>query len=144
MSYIECPFYENEKELEKEIKGTVEKVIHEMGESHSSEEIIEIIVKFLFNIEVKKYFLPTISRTIKNEQEFTDAMGNLLRMDRVIIDKDSVTVMDFKTGKREAEENNYKRQLQKYMKILKEIYPDKSINGVIAYVDLVEVSFVSL
>ena len=144
LSYIECPFYENEKELEKEIKGTVEKVIHEMGESHSSEEIIEIIVKFLFNIEVKKYFLPTISRTIKNEQEFTDAMGNLLRMDRVIIDKDSVTVMDFKTGKREAEENNYKRQLQKYMKILKEIYPDKSINGVIAYVDLVEVSFVSL
>ncbi len=119
-------------------------MIHEMGESHSSEEIIEIIVKFLFNIEVKKYFLPTISRTIKNEQEFTDAMGNLLRMDRVIIDKDSVTVMDFKTGKREAEENNYKRQLQKYMKILKEIYPDKSINGVIAYVDLVEVSFVSL
>ena len=49
-----------------------------------------------------------------------------------------------KPGKKEAEENNYKRQLQKYMKILKEIYPDKSINGVIAYVDLVEVRFVSI
>ena len=118
-----------------------------------SEEIIEISVRFLGNTEVKKYFLPAIGRTIKNEQELTDDMGNLLRMDRVIIDEESVTVMDFKTGKKETDENNYKRQLRKYMKILREIYPDKSIKrrgsatasiiGVIAYVDLVEVRSVS-
>ena len=176
LSYIEFPSYESEKELEKEIKGIVEKVIHELGENHSSEEIIEIIVKFLLNTEVKKYFLPATGRTIKNEQEFTDDRGNLLRMDRVIIDKESVTVMDFKTGKKETDENNYMKQLRKYMKILREVYPDKSIKrrgsanewnfrsseqtkktclkselshsnsiiGAIAYVDLVEVRYLSV
>ncbi|HJP17973.1 MAG TPA: UvrD-helicase domain-containing protein [Nitrospinota bacterium] len=127
LSYIEFPSYRSEKELEKEIKRIVEKVIHELGDSHSSEEIVEIIVKFLLNTEVKKYFLPATGRTIKNEQEFTDDRGNLLRMDRVIIDKESVTVLDFKTGKKETDENNYMKQLRKYMKILREVYPDKSI-----------------
>ena len=127
LSYIEFPSYRSEKELEKEIKRIVEKVIHELGDSHSSEEIVEIIVKFLLNTEVKKYFLPATGRTIKNEQEFTDDRGNLLRMDRVIIDKESVTVLDFKTGKKETDENNYMKQLRKYMKILREVYPDRSI-----------------
>ena len=176
LSYIEFPSYRSEKELEKEIKRIVEKVIHELGDSHSSEEIVEIIVKFLLNTEVKKYFLPATGRTIKNEQEFTDDRGNLLRMDRVIIDKESVTVLDFKTGKKETDENNYMKQLRKYMKILREVYPDKSIKrrgsanewnfrsseqtkktclkselshsnsiiGAIAYVDLVEVRYLSV
>tara|TARA_B100000315_G_scaffold206734_1_gene201266 strand:+ start:2164 stop:5256 length:3093 start_codon:yes stop_codon:yes gene_type:complete len=139
LSYVEYPSYENEKELKKDIKEIVKKVIDEVREGLSSEEIIEIIVKFLLNREVKKYFLPANGRAIKNEQEFTDHMGNLLRMDRIIIDKESVTVMDFKTGKKEKDENIYKRQLRKYLKILREIYPDKSVTGVIAYVDLEEI-----
>lgn len=60
-----------------------------------------------------------------------------------IIDKESVTVMDFKTGKKETDENNYMKQLRKYMNTLREIYPDKSINGVIAYIDLAEIKSVS-
>ena len=143
LSCIEFLPSENEKELEKEIGGIVEKIMHWMGESYTSKEIIEIIVKFLLNGLVKKYFLPVIGRTIKNEQEFTDEKGNLLRMDRVIIDKESVTIMDFKTGKKKAEEDYYVKQLRKYMKILREVYHDKSINGVIAYVDLKEIRSVS-
>lgn len=143
LSYIEYPFYEDEKKLEKEIIEIIKKATNETREICSFDEIKEVILKFLLSKEVKKYFLTVTGRTIKNEQEFTDEKGHLLRMDRVIIDKESVTVMDFKTGKKETEENNYKRQLRKYMKILREIYPDKTVNGAIAYIDLVEIKSVS-
>ncbi len=32
------------------------------------------------------------------EAEFIDKTGSLFRMDRVLVDKDAVTVIDFKTG----------------------------------------------
>jgi len=77
------------------------------------------------------------------EQEFSDGSGNLYRMDRVVIDKDNVTVIDFKTGKDRDSGETYVVQLKTYMKILREMYPDKAIEGIIAYVDSSEMRRIS-
>ena len=73
------------------------------------------------------------------EQEFSDGEGRLYRMDRVVIDADKITVMDFKTGSDKESAEKYETQMKTYMKLLRDIYPDKQIEGVIAYVDLKEI-----
>jgi len=69
------------------------------------------------------------------EQEFSDSNGNLFRMDRLIIDEETITVMDYKTGDDKKAEANHISQLKNYMRILKEVYPHKKIEGIISYVD---------
>jgi ATP-dependent exoDNAse (exonuclease V) beta subunit len=47
--------------------------------------------------------------------------------------------MDFKTGSDKEAEEKYETQMKTYMKLLRDIYPDNQIEGVIAYVDLKEI-----
>ena len=61
-------------------------------------------------------------------------------MDRVIFAEDRVSVIDYKTGTDKKAEAEHLSQLKNYIRILREIYPDKKIEGVIAYVDLKEIT----
>jgi ATP-dependent exoDNAse (exonuclease V) beta subunit len=61
-------------------------------------------------------------------------------MDRVVMDKDQIVVIDYKTGTEKRAEKEYISQLRSYIRILKEIYPDKTVEGMIAYVDLGEMT----
>jgi ATP-dependent exoDNAse (exonuclease V) beta subunit len=97
------------------------------------------LLGFLLHEGVRSYFVPKHGRVIRREQDFSDPEGNLLRMDRVIIDEDRVVVMDYKTGGEKKAEERYVSQLKNYIRILKDLYPDKAIEGIIAYVDLKEV-----
>lgn len=143
LSNIEYLLNKNEQEIEKEINRIIKRVGSEREESCLIDEIKDGVLRFLLNEKVKTYFQKKLGRTIKQEQEFTNNRGRLLRMDRVIIDNDVVTVMDFKTGREEGQDN-HKEQLNKYMGTLKEIYPGKTIKGVIAYVDLLKVEELQL
>ena len=67
-----------------------------------------------------------------NEQEFVNPDGRLFRMDRIIVDTDIVTVLDFKTGN---DKDAYTDQVLGYVNILKNFYPNQSIRGVLAFVD---------
>ena len=57
-------------------------------------------------------------------------------MDRVIIDNDRITVIDFKTGSDKEAEEKYRVQMKTYMKILRELYDGRNVEGIIAYVDI--------
>jgi ATP-dependent exoDNAse (exonuclease V) beta subunit len=106
---------------------------YEVGETKKK------LVEFLNHKEVEPYFVSRPGRMIKREQDFSDARGNLFRMDRVVIDEGNISVIDYKTGDREAE-REYSSQLKNYINILKAIFPGKNIvQGIIAYVDLKEI-----
>jgi ATP-dependent exoDNAse (exonuclease V) beta subunit len=96
---------------------------------------IPAIVQFLSLEEVKKFFLPRLGRTVLREQDIAASDGRLYRMDRVIIDDDVVTIVDFKTGNDEKN-GEYQEQVRNYMQMMRELYPDKSIRGALLYVDL--------
>jgi len=87
---------------------------------------------FLSSPEIKPWFTPQTGRTIFNEQEFVNAEGGLFRMDRIVIDASTVTVIDFKTG---DDKEGYTEQVQRYMNILKSYYPERSVQGILAFVD---------
>jgi len=87
---------------------------------------------FLSSPEIMPWFAPQTGRTILNEQEFVDAEGRLFRMDRIVMDADSITVIDFKTG---DDKEEYSGQIEKYVNILENYYQGKSIRGTLAFVD---------
>ncbi len=60
-------------------------------------------------------------------------------MDRVIVDEGRVTVMDFKTGGEKRWEQRHRLQVRNYMRILRDFFPGKTVEGIIGYVDLKEI-----
>jgi ATP-dependent exoDNAse (exonuclease V) beta subunit len=87
---------------------------------------------------MSEFFQMKPGRTIMREQDFSDTKGNLFRLDRVIIDTDRITVIDFKTGHDRDRDDAYKSQIKTYMKILREVYPGKPVEGIVAYIDTKE------
>jgi ATP-dependent exoDNAse (exonuclease V) beta subunit len=101
---------------------------------HDDAAIIKNLQQFLDAPEVRQWFLRKADRRVLIEQEFVGKDGSVFRPDRVIIDKRTVVVIDFKTGDRSE---SHIRQVQGYMAIIKELYPDQHVHGYLAYIDSV-------
>lgn len=98
-------------------------------------EIIHTVKRFLDSTEIRNYFEQSGNRIIKNETDVTDASGRLFRIDRLVIDRDEVTAIDYKTGDDKKHAADHASQVRNYTKILGEIYPGRTIRGIIAYID---------
>jgi len=135
LSYVE---YAEDGYQEGLLKSIVS-VKNESGTDYPEQEIKEAVIGLIEHEELNAYFRQKSGRAVRREQEFSDGEGRLFRMDRVIIDGDRITVVDYKTGGEKEDEEKYRLQMKTYMKILKEVYPEKEIAGIIAYVDRKEV-----
>jgi ATP-dependent exoDNAse (exonuclease V) beta subunit len=124
---------------ESELDRIIKRVNDELKTDYPPGAVKKNLLEFLNHNEISPYFRVIPSRVVKKEQEFSDARGNLFRMDRVIFEGDQISVIDYKTGTDKETENEYISQLKNYIRILKEVYPDKKVEGVIAYVDLKEI-----
>jgi len=128
-----------DEDLEFRLEEVIRQVKNELNIDYPVDTIKRELLEFLLHEDIRPYFIPKPGRLIRREQDFSDMEGNLLRMDRVIIDEDRVMVIDYKTGSEKKAEERYISQLKNYMRILKDLYPDKRIEGMIAYADLKEV-----
>jgi ATP-dependent helicase/nuclease subunit A len=84
--------------------------------------------------DLTELFTPKTGRAILTEQELCDSKGTLVRMDRIVVDAGRVIVIDFKTGAEDPAP--HEAQVRNYMAILSEVYPGRSIEALLAYVDL--------
>ncbi|OGP63055.1 MAG: hypothetical protein A2170_11730 [Deltaproteobacteria bacterium RBG_13_53_10] len=112
----------------------------EMRADYPDQEMTDTLIRMLRSEEMADCFTRRPDREVRKEQEFSDGDGRLFRMDRLIMDRDKVTVVDYKTGKDRGAEKGYEAQLRNYMKILRGVYPERRVEGVIAYIDLGEVT----
>jgi hypothetical protein len=128
-----------ENGFEAGLPEVIRRVGDETGSAYSVEEMKPLVISLTGNRELAGYFREAPGREVRREQEYVDGSGRLFRMDRVIIDPDSVTVIDYKTGKDGEAREKHRAQLRNYMRILAEVYPGKSVGGIIAFVDLGEV-----
>ena len=134
-------FVENlDENIEPELEQIIKRVNDELKTDYPVATMKKNLLEFLNHEEIKPYFRAMPGRVIRKEQDFSDPRGNLFRMDRVIFEEDQVSVIDYKTGTDKEAEKEYISQLKNYIRILKEIYPDKNVEGVIAYVDLKEIT----
>lgn len=125
---------------ESELERIIKRVNDEWKADYPVGEMKKNLMQFMELEEIRPYFIDKPGRTIKREQDFSDPGGSLFRMDRVVMDKDQIVVIDYKTGTEKRAEKEYISQLRSYIRILKEIYPDKTVEGMIAYVDLGEMT----
>jgi len=128
-----------DEKIEQDLERIIERVNDEFKADYPMETTKKDLLEFLNHEEIRPYFQAKPGRVIKKEQDFSDPRGNLLRMDRVIFEGDRVSVIDYKTGTDKEAEKEYISQLKDYIRILREVYPDKNVEGVIAYVDLKEI-----
>ena len=115
----------------------IREVNNGIAEKYDAEKMSEVLGAFLSFPDVAPYFQKTESlyTDVLREQDFVTAAGQLFRMDRVVIGRDTASVVDFKTGSDEMNEK-YQDQVRNYIAILKEIYPKKKITGALLYVDM--------
>jgi ATP-dependent exoDNAse (exonuclease V) beta subunit len=112
----------------------VEETFNKYNFEFDKDKIKDTLVDFLKIKEVREWFSPREGRTVKTEVEFHGQKKGLLRMDRVVFDGETISVIDFKTGRQELVE--YEDQIKKYVQVIREIYPEKRVKGVLAYIDL--------
>jgi ATP-dependent exoDNAse (exonuclease V) beta subunit len=122
-----------------EIKESIRRARDDTRSDYPGEETEALVTAVLEHHEMAGYFREVHGREIRKEQEYSDSAGRLFRMDRVIIDPGIITVIDYKTGRNKEALEKYRAQMGNYMRILGEVYPGKSISGIIALVDLGEV-----
>ena len=132
-------FVDGLEDIGLELERIIERVNDEFMTDYPVEAMKRNLLEFLAHEEIAPYFRAMPSGVVKKEQDFSDLRGNLFRMDRVIFEDDRIFVIDYKTGTDKEAEKEYILQIKNYMRILKEIYPDKHVEGVIAYVDLKEI-----
>ena len=126
--------------IELELKRIIKQVNDELNTDYPIETIKKHLLEFLNQEEIKHYFQATPDRVIRKEQDFSDPWGNVFRMDKVIFEEDRVSIIEYKTGTHKEAEKEYISQVKNYIRILKEIYPGKNVEGIIAYVDLKGIS----
>ena len=119
-------------DIEKRITTSILDVTGISREPAMEASIKSSIVEFLRAPEIAPFFARVEGRTIMNEQEFVRTDGRLFRMDRIMIDSKTVTVLDFKTG---DDKETYTEQVLQYREILQNFYPGCTVHGVLAFVD---------
>ena len=122
-----------DERLDEQISREVEILKKDVRESFDLASIKERIAGTVKSAEIARYFVPERGRTVLNEPEVTTADGRLYRLDRLVVDPDVLTVIDYKTG---VENPEYDEQVRRYMKIVREIFPGRLVRGYLAYVDL--------
>ena len=104
---------------------------HARGEY--DERSLHAVLKDLFeDKEIVQWFVTRPGRDILKEVDLVAHDGSLFRPDRVVIDEDVVTVIDFKTG---DPLTSHETQVKKYMEIMKELYADRRVQGFLIYID---------
>ncbi|MGC8763708.1 MAG: UvrD-helicase domain-containing protein [Acidobacteriota bacterium] len=71
---------------------------------------------------------------VLNEVEILDGDGRIYRVDRLIVEEDRVTVVDWKTGQETSEE--HRRQVALYCRLVSALYPGRRVLGRLAYLAL--------
>ncbi len=108
------------------------------------QDIQKTLQDFLALPEVVTWFKPSPGRTVHREIELADNQGRLFRADRVVVDPEAVTVIDFKSGRADEPElvKFYYGQLKGYLSMLSDIFPGKKLAGVLMYPDLKKVEMI--
>lgn len=100
------------------------------------QKLLGEMLAFLEDPRINPWFTFKAGRTVHREAEFVDPEGRMVRMDRVVCDPDTVTVLDFKTGpETPAGRRSHQEQVSGYLRTLGLVFPGKSFGGLIVYRD---------
>ncbi len=132
MATIEYFDYTRPEEEFFHIKRIIEKLNFELKTSFDLELILEEITNLLQNQTLQKYFIPLKDRVVFTEKEISDEKGALHRIDRLIVDGEKLTILEYKFGKN-FDEKEATEQVNQYIKLLSSLYKERKIEGLIYF-----------
>jgi ATP-dependent exoDNAse (exonuclease V) beta subunit len=94
-----------------------------------------VLISFLAHPAVTPYFARRPGRRVLREQDIVGPDGALFRIDRLLVDPEAITVLDFKTGK-ESAGDEYRIQVSRYADLVRDAFGVQTVRGVLLYVDL--------
>ncbi len=113
--------------------------IEKLNEPEESRKKIEEMVKKVISSEsLKGYFIPNKDTRVYCEVEVINERGDTKRIDRLVINDESVTLLDFKTGSIDNISGD-KKQIKEYLDLIKKIYSGKRAIGLLVYIDPLKV-----
>jgi len=121
-----------------DLKLILKKAFLSLGEKPqewSEEELLKPVRKVLEREEIKRWF----EKEALPELELVDQEGRLHRVDRLFVDQQEVWVIEFKIGEKSPE---HIEQVEEYMRLLRDIFPDKHIRGALLYVESGELTLI--
>ena len=126
-----------------ELKNRINGYIRKFMVDTTMDDTLREVTEFINTPSIRPFFEKRPQREVLTEQEMVDRRGNLLRVDRMIVDADSITIVDFKTGSEmdEKKTESYLSQITRYVSVAREIYKNKPVRGVIVSFDRREIIF---
>jgi len=80
-------------------------------------------------------FLPRPGVTVFTEWELCDGSGHLFRVDRLEVEADRVTVLDWKSGSEDIGTAEQAAQMRGYLGVLEDAYPGRKAEAVLVHLD---------
>lgn len=90
--------------------------------------------------ELKPFFY--IDGEISNEKEVINKQGHTKRIDRLIIKKSEIWIIDYKTVP--DPRGGYEEQVREYMNLIGELHPNHGVKGFLVYLDRLEIQEISM
>ena len=84
--------------------------------------------------ELERFFNPLHFEFARNEMEVL-ADGELLRVDRAVVCRDEVWILDYKRDLLDSERSAYRAQLQRYLAAAAPLYPGRRMRAALITAD---------
>ncbi len=96
-------------------------------------EVGRTVATFFSNPSFRAFFQAGLHDTVFVEKEITSRQGFTFKIDRLVVGKDRIDIVDFKTGEGHREE--HARQIEEYGSLVAEIYPGRALAKHLLYID---------
>ncbi|MBN2198943.1 MAG: UvrD-helicase domain-containing protein [Candidatus Aminicenantes bacterium] len=129
--------------LGRDWEGRIRRTIRAKGEAGTlwAADAERVLIGFFRESPLRAYFERRTGREVFNELQVCDRRGGLFRLDRVVVDPEGVTVLDYKTGSSggteagRIREEEDRAQMRLYLSLASEVFPNRPVRGVLAYLD---------
>ncbi|KJU83370.1 UvrD/REP helicase domain protein [Candidatus Magnetobacterium bavaricum] len=116
-----------------QLEAVIERVLVTSTHVGIRAEVADILRRFFMTEGLMEIIGSRVGREFLKEQEFAVPGGMLLRMDLVVVDASKVVVVDFKVSIEDSPA--HEQQVKNYVRILRDYFRDRRVEGIIAYVE---------
>ncbi|MBI3991329.1 MAG: UvrD-helicase domain-containing protein [Candidatus Omnitrophica bacterium] len=120
------------QDKEKVFKDAVERARSRYPSFQQFDECAATVGRLLDNEQFHPYF-EVKAGDVYTEKEIADSSGNAGRIDRLIVNKKEALIIDYKSAR--GMDAAYNAQITGYIKIIRDVYPDLNVKGILIYLD---------
>ena len=100
------------------------------------EAILADIRSFINRKDARPFFYLPADVQVFCEKEFVNVYGDTKRIDRLIVFKDKVWIVDYKLSP--GAEGEHQKQIDGYVELVRQFYPKHKVSGYVLYLQEVD------